>query len=192
MREFKSADQKRIRRESAFFWEERNVWFSDIWFDLKGIGQDLNDHKIRLRSGAYPFELAYRLINMFSVKDDTVLDPFLGTGTTTFAAMASCRNSVGFEVEPNFQETIHSQLRTVAALSNERIRNRIKSHIDFVEERAKTKGALRHKNKHYGFPVVTSQEKELLLNQLISAAEVSENTFEVTYSAKPQEEFCEE
>lgn len=190
MREFKSPDQKRIRRDSAFFWEERNVWFSDIWFDLKGTRQGLNKDKIRLRSGAYPFELAYRLINMFSVKGDTVLDPFLGTGTTTFAAMASCRNSVGFEVEPNFREPIHSQLHTVVAFSNEHIRNRIKSHIDFIEDRAKTKGAFKHKNKHYGFPVVTRQEKELLLNQLISAAEVSENIFEATYSEKPQEEFC--
>ena len=190
MREFKSADQKRIRRESAFFWEERNVWFSDIWFDLKGTGQAMNKDKIRLRSGAYPFELAYRLIKMFSVKGDTVLDPFLGTGTTTFAAMASCRNSIGFEVEPNFREHIHSQIHTVVAFSNEHIRNRIKSHIDFIEDRAKTKGAFKHQNKHYGFPVVTSQEKELLLNQLISASEASDNTFEVTYSKKPQEEFC--
>jgi len=192
MREFKSADQKRIRRDSAFFWEERNVWFSDIWFDLKGTGQDLNNDKIRLRSGAYPFELAYRLINMFSVKGDTVLDPFLGTGTTTFAAMTANRNSVGFEVEPNFREPIHSQTHTVVAFSNEHIRDRIKSHIDFIEDRAKTKGAFKHKNKHYGFPVVTSQEKDLLLNQLISASKASDNTVEVTYSEKPQEEFCDD
>lgn len=190
IREFKSADQKRIRWESAFFWEERNVWFSDIWFDLKGTGQDLNNNKVRLRSGAYPFELAYRLINMFSVKGDTVLDPFLGTGTTTLAAMASCRNSVGFELEPNFREVIASGVRTIVPFSNERIRNRLVNHLDFVTQRLKEKSAFKYKNRHYGFPVLTRQEQELLVNKLLSVIEINENAFEATYSGKPQEEFC--
>ncbi len=43
----------------------------------------------RLRSAAFPFELSYRLINMYSTKGDTVVDPFLGTGTTMSAAMAT-------------------------------------------------------------------------------------------------------
>ena len=45
-------------------------------------------------------------------------------------------------------------------------------------------------NKQYGFPVMTSQEKELLLNQLVSTAQISDGVFEVSYSEKPQEEFC--
>ncbi|MEE9307526.1 MAG: DNA methyltransferase [Spirochaetia bacterium] len=49
---------------------------------------------VRGRSGAFPFELAYRLINMFSVKGDLVLDPFVGSGTTILAAMCTGRNSV--------------------------------------------------------------------------------------------------
>jgi DNA modification methylase len=190
-KEFKKAKEKQIRRESAFFWEERNVWFSDIWVDLKGTGQDLNNNQVRLRSGAYPFELPYRLVNMFSVKGDTVLDPFLGTGTTTLASMASGRNSIGFEVEPNFQDFIHSQMHTVVPSSNEYIRNRIRRHIGFVENRVKSKAGFRfkYKNGHYGFPVMTSQEQELLLNELLSVMETKDNTFEVSYSEKPQEEF---
>ena len=43
----------------------------------------------RLRSAAFPYELAYRLVNMYSVKGDVILDPFLGTGTTIAAAMTS-------------------------------------------------------------------------------------------------------
>ena len=62
----------------------------------------MNNKELRNRNGAYPFELAYRLINMYSVKGDTVLDPFLGTGTTIIAAIASGRNSVGYEIDPNF------------------------------------------------------------------------------------------
>jgi len=190
MREFKTAREKQIRRESAFFWEERNVWYSDIWLDLKGTAQSLNYEQMRLRSAAYPFELPYRLINMFSVKGDTILDPFLGTGTTTLAAMAAGRNSVGFEIETSFQNPIVTQMYTIVAFSNEQIRNRIKNHIGFVKDRFKTKGAFKHINKHYGFPVVTSQEKELLLNQLVSTAQISDGVFEVSYSEKPQKEFC--
>ena len=190
MRGFKTAKEKQIRRESAFFWEERNVWYSDIWLDLKGTAQSLNYEQMRLRSAAYPFELPYRLINMFSVKGDTVLDPFLGTGTTTLAAMAACRNSVGFEIEPSFRNPIVSQMDTIVPFSNEQIRNRINNHIAFVKKRFKTKGAFKHMNKQYGFPVVTSQEKELLLNQLVSTSQISDGVFEVSYSEKPHEEFC--
>jgi DNA modification methylase len=190
MREFKTTKEKQIRRESAFLWEERNVWYSDIWLDLKGTAQSLNYEQMRLRSAAYPFELPYRLINMFSVKGDTVLDPFLGTGTTTLAAMAACRNSGGFEIEPSFRNPIVTQMDTIVAFSNEQIRNRIKNHIGFVKDRFKTKGAFKHMNKQYGFPVVTNQEKELLLNQLLSASQISDSLFEVSYSEKPQKEFC--
>ena len=97
-RSFDNAVQKQLRRESAYFWEERNIWFSDVW-EIKGVGQRMaNNIESRKRSGAYPFELAYRLINMFSIKGDTVLDPFLGIGTTAAAAIASQRNSIGYEI----------------------------------------------------------------------------------------------
>ena len=83
-RNFKTPEEKLRRQKSAFFWEERNLWFSDLWEDLKGTKQNNIDKNIRERSGAYPFELAYRLINMLSLREDKVLDPFLGTGTTTW------------------------------------------------------------------------------------------------------------
>ena len=94
-RTFTTAAEKAKRRESAFFWEERNVWFSDVWLDVKGTSQGLVDAPTRERSAAFPFELAYRLICMFSVKEDWVLDPFAGTGTTLAAALTAGRNSVG-------------------------------------------------------------------------------------------------
>jgi len=190
-REFIKADEKRVRQESSFFWEERNVWFSDIWFDLKGASQNLNNKKMRLRSAAFPFELPYRLINMFSMKSDTVVDPFYGIGTTMFAAMAAGRNSIGFELDPNFRNTILSKIDTVIPFSNQRIRDRIKNHIDFVKDRVKTKGLLKYKNIHYHFPVMTNQETKLLFNQLKSVKKTGDKTFEVNYSEKPQKEFCQ-
>ena len=78
--------KKRTDAKVLCFGEERNIWYSDIWTDIKGTEQKLANTTSRLRSAAFPFDLAYRLINMYSVKGDVILDPFLGTGTT----IASC------------------------------------------------------------------------------------------------------
>lgn len=188
-REFKTGLEKTERRKSSFFWEERNNWFSDIWTDLKGASQNLFDSKTRKRSAAFPFEVPYRLINMFSVKGDTVLDPFLGMGTTAFAAMAACRNSVGYELDAGFKDMIFSGTDNIVSYSNERICKRITDHLDFVEKRIETKGGLKHTNNNYNFPVVTRQEKELLLNELISVKQ-NNNVIQITYSDSPQAEFC--
>ncbi len=67
-----SFEEAAERRRSSYFWEERNLWFSDIWDDLKGVPQNLEG--TRPRSAAFPFEIPYRLINMYSVTGDRVLD----------------------------------------------------------------------------------------------------------------------
>ncbi|QTA84816.1 DNA-methyltransferase [Desulfonema magnum] len=189
-REFKKNTEKTERRKSSYFWEERNVWFSDIWTDLKGTSQHLSDTKIRKRSAAFPFEVPYRLINMFSVKGDTVLDPFLGIGTTTYAAMAACRNSVGYELESGFRDLIFSGADKIVPYSNKRISKRITSHLDFVKQRFKAKGRFRHINNNYNFPVITQQEKELIFNELISVTIKDKDVIEITYSDSPQDKFC--
>ena len=189
-REFKTFEDKQIRRQSAYFWKERNVWFSDIWLDVKGASQNLFDNKVRNRSAAYPFELPYRLVNMFSVKGDTVLDPFLGIGTTIYAAMTAGRNSIGFELDINLRDSIRSQLDTIIIYSNELINNRLSSHLSFLNEKYNTGKKFKYLNKHYGFPVVTNQEKELLINSIDSVKETSNNNFEMMYSEEPQLEIC--
>jgi len=191
-REFREKADKENRRESAIFWEERNDWFSDVWMDLKGTRQKMRDKKIRQRSGAFPFEMPYRLINMFSVKGDTVVDPFLGIGTTMLAAMATGRNSMGYEVEADFQNTILSGIDPIVKFSNARISTRIENHFDFVDQRIKNKGKFKYRNEYYGFPVVTQQEKELLFNRLISAEKTGKSSFEIVYKESPQDEFCED
>jgi len=187
IREFKKLDDKLNRRRSAFFWEERNIWFSDIWNDLKGTNQELNDKNARKRSAAYPLELAYRLVNMFSVVGDTVLDPYLGTGTTMVAAIASGRNSIGIEIDSNFKKILFSRFKDVVQFSNELIRKRINKHLDFVQERTKTKGELKYKNKFYGFPVMTKQEIDMNFYSIEEIKQVEENYFEVTYVILPQD-----
>lgn len=191
-RVFKKEEERKNRRESAFFWEERNLWFSDVWMDIKGTGQALHTGNARLRSAAYPFEIAYRLINMFSAKGDVVLDPFLGTGTTTAAAMAAGRNSIGFEIDPSLNDTIYAIKSNIVDFSNEYIQKRIRRHLDFVKHRMATKGPLKHTNIFYGFPVVTRQEKELVLNPLKKVMDAGDKRLEVSYLEKSASTSCQD
>ena len=72
-------------------------WFQQIWTGLTGAST--KDHP-----APYPVELAERLIRMFSFVGDTVLDPFMGTATTSVAAAKWGRNSIGFEIDPSYHE----------------------------------------------------------------------------------------
>ena len=166
-RKFSPADKAR-RRRSAFFWEERNQWFSDVWLGLVGARQllgnaGLDDRDLRARSAAFPFELVYRLVQMYSLIGDTVLDPFLGTGTTTAAAIASGRCSIGFEIERGLEQPIRDTIDTATPLGREYARRRLQAHLDFVHSREEAGRPCRHVNCHYGFPVVTRQEVDLQL-----------------------------
>jgi hypothetical protein len=163
-RRFATERERLDRKESALFWEERNVWFSDLW-SLKGARQAIGHGELRERSAAFPFELAYRLINMFSIRQDIVLDPFLGTGTTMQAAIASERNSIGVEIDDGFRGYFSEGTPDSAAL-NEYIDRRIRRHIDFIGEYSRKKGRPKHLNAHYGFPVVTAQEVRLKLRRV--------------------------
>lgn len=156
---FSNSEDAHLRYSSAFFWEERNTWFSDIWFGLNGANQSTSAIT-RERNGAYPLELPYRLINMFSVKGDTVLDPFLGTGTTTLAALASARNSIGVEIDRAFVDLALTRALTEWPSLNELIDKRLVRHRDFVEEAGKKEKELRHFNSNLRMPVMTRQETE--------------------------------
>ncbi len=185
-REFKTDMEKENRRESALFWEERNIWYSDVWTDIKGTEQKLSNNMSRLRSGAFPFELAYRLINMYSVKGDVVLDPFLGTGTTVTAAMTSARNSVGVEIDSSFQQAICPITHHIVEFSNNYLHNRLLRHFAFVKNRIQNSEPLKYINKHYGCPVVTSQEQFTFFNSLKGVQSLGDNIFEIVYSQEPQ------
>lgn len=56
-------------------------------------------------------ELVERLVRMFSFVGDTVLDPFMGTGTTTVAAAKWGRHSVGVEIDPHYCEIAEKRIR---------------------------------------------------------------------------------
>ena len=165
-RRFDTDAGKARRRESAFFWEERNVWFSDMWFDIKGVDQRLVHAAARERSGAFPFELVYRLICMFSIKGDVVLDPFAGTGTTLVAALASGRNSLGIEIDDTLTPVVQTFLEAAPRIAGEYNHRRLAQHQDWVRMRTAEHGPLKYANRHYGFPVMTAQEQDLLLDDI--------------------------
>lgn len=79
-------------------------WFQQIWSGLPGAST-------RQHPAPYPLELAERLIRMFSFVGDTVLDPFMGTGTTNVAAAKWGRNSIGVEVDPEYFEMANNRLQ---------------------------------------------------------------------------------
>ncbi len=175
-----------LRRRSAYFWEERNLWFSDMW-DLAGSRQRMAESKVRDRSGAFPLELAYRLINMYSLQGELVADPFLGTGTTAFAAAAAGRSFVGTELEADIAEQIPGEILSRFNPENDKNegssinRRRLDAHDGFINayrERGKHPGYL---NRVYGFPVITAQEQDLALPE-ISALEQDGMTVRLNYS----------
>ncbi len=181
-RTFDSPEEKLRRRESGYFWEERNRWFSDHW-DFKGAAQGIGGKKLRNRSAAFPFLLPFRLINMYSLSGDTVLDPFLGTATTMLAAMACGRNSAGCEIDSAFGPYIGQRLKNSAAELNLSNLQRLKDHLEFVRQHTGEKGPLKYVNCFFGFPVMTGQERELRLPFIRSIDETESNLYRTSYLA---------
>jgi site-specific DNA-methyltransferase (adenine-specific) len=85
---------KEIKEMSKMTKEEWKTYFDGHWY----FGGAKQDGHIAM----FPEELPKRLIKMFAFVGDTVLDPFLGSGTTSLAARNLNRNSVGYETNPEF------------------------------------------------------------------------------------------
>jgi site-specific DNA-methyltransferase (adenine-specific) len=82
--------------------EEWNIYFNGHWY-FSGVKQDKHP-------AMFPEELPVRLIKMFSFPDEIVLDPFVGSGTTTLAAKKLGRNSVGYEINSGFIPIIKEKI----------------------------------------------------------------------------------
>jgi site-specific DNA-methyltransferase (adenine-specific) len=96
------------RRRSRLSKEEHAKWFRAIWTDVPGTSA-------REHPAPFPVELAYRLVRMFSFVGDTVLDPFIGTGSTVIGAMRAERNSIGCEISPVYLRQAEKRLRQEVA-----------------------------------------------------------------------------
>jgi modification methylase len=99
-----------LRYGSALTKKQRDEWFTQIW-QITGTRQTAD--ALERRTAAYPDEIADRLIKMFSIKNDIILDPFLGTGTTIRVAMQNGRNSIGYEADPKLIPTITKKIEKI-------------------------------------------------------------------------------
>ena len=154
-------EEKKIRQESAYFYNERNIWFSDVW-EVMGTTQK-GVKGSRERSGAYPFEIPYRLINMYSIKSDVVLDPFGGLGTTLMASILSERNSVSFEIDKSLCDYMMQRVLDENDW-HKKISDRLSSqeiHIKNEKEKGKDKFYF---NSSLNREVKTKQEMKIVFN----------------------------
>jgi site-specific DNA-methyltransferase (adenine-specific) len=93
----------KIKEESILSRQEWVEYFCGGLWDFPGARQ--KEH-----IAVFPEELPYRLIRMFSFVGDTVLDPFLGSGTTTAVARRLRRNSIGYELNPDYLPIIREKV----------------------------------------------------------------------------------
>ena len=97
------------REESRFSRSERDAWFSQVWTDVRGVPQ----RTAAGRTAAFPAAIPERLVRMFSIVGDTVLDPFAGTGTTLHAAARWGRDAIGVEWDPDVYAGLVARGRTL-------------------------------------------------------------------------------
>ena len=117
---------KDVKEKSKLTTEEWNEYFNGHW-NFPGEKQDKH-------LAMFPEELPKRLIKMFSFVGDTVLDPFLGSGTTCLAARKLNRNSIGYEINKDFLSVIEQKLRADKYPQNFEIIPQAKKDIDYKDE----------------------------------------------------------
>ncbi len=105
------------------------------------------------------------------------------------ASMAAVRNSLEFEIDKSLKKEINSIKGWIKDFSNQVLQERLHNHMSFVKQRIELGKEIKHKNKYYGFPVITNQEKVLLLNNLMDVKQSDKGNFKVKYSDNPQDQY---
>ena len=119
-----TAEQKKLSEMTKDEW---NSYFSSHW-NFGGAKQDGH-------IAVFPEELPHRLIKMFSFVDETVFDPFMGSGTTALAARNLGRNSIGYEVNPEFKSFYEEKVMSTLAFSGTEYNFKIdESKFDIIEK----------------------------------------------------------
>ena len=142
-----------IKAQSKLTKEEWKTYFSGHWH-FGGAKQEGH-------LAMFPLELPFRLIKMFSFVGETVLDPFLGSGTTAVAANKLLRNSVGYEINADFIKVIQKKLQANQSLASE--------NNCFVEDKSSIQAPINHderiKNLKYQFTDYHQLDKKIDVKQ---------------------------
>ena len=101
--EWQGPTDAEAKEKSRLTKDQRQSWFRGVWEDIPPGRQDSH-------IAVFPVELPRRLIKMYSFWGETVLDPFMGSGTTALAASLEGRNSVGYEVNEEFEGLMKEKL----------------------------------------------------------------------------------
>ena len=111
---------REIKERSKLSYEEWKEYTRGFW------NIPSESWKIKEHPSVFPLELAKRCIKMYSFVGDTVLDPFLGSGTTTLAAKLTGRNSIGYEINPKYLDLIKYRIGYEDSSSRDNIKIIIK------------------------------------------------------------------
>ena len=99
-----SFSRRRNRKENSIRKEEFLEWTKSVWtfpaVSARSIGHP----------APFPEELPYRLIHLYTFKNDVVLDPFCGSGTTCLAALKSGRSYIGYDIEEKYVELSNNRI----------------------------------------------------------------------------------
>ena len=98
-----------VREKSRLTAEQRSRWFRGVW-------DDIPPERQKGHAAMFPVALAERLIRMYSFWGETVLDPFLGSGTTILAAHRATRRCVGYEINPEFLPVMRERLAEITTV----------------------------------------------------------------------------
>ncbi len=151
--------------------DEWNTYFSGHWC-FAGAKQDSH-------IAVFPEELPARLIKMFAFAGDTVLDPFAGSGTTSLAARNLGRNSVGYEINPDFIPIIKNKLNIYQS-------DLAKTEYVFLNDSVKTDLHKEIENLPYIFKDPHKLDKKIDPKKLQFGSKIDKNSGdrEVYYSVK--------
>lgn len=122
-----SLEQKKLSEMTK---EEWNTYFASHW-TFGGAKQDGH-------IAVFPEELPHRLIKMFSFAGETVFDPFMGSGTTALAARNLQRNSIGYEINPDFVDYYKQKVDNVRLFDNSTCLYKVDSSIINKEKKLNT------------------------------------------------------
>lgn len=94
-----------IKEKSKLTQKEWADWAINSFWEMQPAKAKAEGHP-----APFPKELPHRLIKLYSFYGDTVLDPFMGTGTTAEAAIELGRNVIGYEINPEYKELIDRKI----------------------------------------------------------------------------------